>query len=579
MAEAASNLAQTGSSTSRGGSLVKGGQLLSTVRSFMAQPSFQRSAPAIFAVLVCFIGLIFYLIMQQPERTTLYASLPEADKAKVVDALKNAGVDVALDPATGDVLVPASDYHSARITLAAQGLPTSVPDGYDSLADMPMGTSRSVENLRLKQSQEVELAKSISEIDAVLSARVHLAIPEKSVFVRNNPDPTASVFVQMANGRRLGRQQVDAIVHLVSSSVPGLSKQNVTIIDQNGALLSRPEDDPGSSLTDSQLEYRMRLEEVYRTRIISLVTPIVGAGNVNAQVNLDIDFTRSERTEEVVDPEGNALRSEQKTLDESSDSPARGIPGAMSNTPPTEAELEIAGTPNANGLAGEKLRSRSSSEVRNYEVSRVVSTTQNPSNRIARVFASVLVRDMDVLDAETGQMTTQSIPSEKLAEIESLVRNAIGVDAERGDSLTVSSSPFVSELEGFQKDWHEQEWFSEFIKQFSTILILGIITLGVIRPLLSRIFVPVGATAPGAIMGHSEDEVDLDTIEVGEGESLEDIKAKLKPKKASISAEMLDTANTYDDKVAIIRMIVSDEAGRVANVFKSMMKKDIEAVN
>jgi flagellar M-ring protein FliF len=578
MSEAVTDL-QTQKTSSSAGALVGNFQVLSTVRSFLAQPSVQRSAPAIVAVAVCFIGIIIYAILQQPDRTTLYASLPEAEKAKVVDALKNAGVDVVLDPTSGDVLVPVGDYHSSRIMLAAQGLPTSVPDGYAGLSDMPMGTSRSVENLRLKQSQEVELARSISEVDSVISARVHLAIPEKSVFVRNNPDPTASVFVQMENGRRLGRQQVEAIVHLVSSSVTGLSKQNVTIIDQNGALLSRPQDDPASSLTDSQLEYRMRLEDVYRTRIISLVTPIVGAGNVNAQVNLDIDFTRSERTEEMVDPEGNALRSEQKTLDETGEIPARGIPGAVSNTPPTEAELEVGSGAPSGDQASDKLRSRSSSEVRNYEISRVVSTTQNPSNKISRLYASVLVRDLDVIDPETGATVTQALPAEKIAEIEGLVRNAIGINADRGDSLTVSSSPFVSDMEGFKRDWHEQEWFSEFIKQASTILILAIITLGVIRPLLTRIFVPVGGPAPGGVMAKNEDEVDIDTIEVGEGESLEDIKAKLKPKKQAISAEMLDTANTYDDKVAIIRMIVSDEAGRVANVFKSMMKKDIEAVN
>ena len=564
--------------TKNGNSLtLPGGAFLSNVRALTSQPSFQRSMPAIIAVLASFVGLVIYAVLQQPDRTTLYASLPEAEKARVVEALKNSGVDVVLDPVTGDVLVPTSDYYSSRITLAAQGLPTSVPEGYDSLSDIPMGTSRSVENVRLKQSQEIELAKSISEIDTIISARVHLAIPEKSVFVRNNPETTASVFVQLAQGRRLGRQQVEAIVHLVSSSIPGLAKQNVTIIDQNGDLLSKPVDDPSTMLTDSQLEYRMRLEDVYRTRIISLVTPIAGAGNVNAQVNLDIDFTRSERTEEIVDPKGNALRSEQSTLDEASDLPARGIPGAVSNTPPTEAELEVGSNMSQTGADG-KLRTRSSSEVRNYEVSRVVSTTQDPSNRIARLHASVLVRDIDVIDPETGEKVSQPMSEEQLEEIQRLVRDAIGIDETRGDRLTVSSSPFMDEMEGFKKSWHEQEWFSEFIKQFSTILILGIITLGVIRPLLSRIFVPVGAGVPGQAMSMNDDEVDIDTIEVGEGESLEEIKAKLKPKKQSISAEMLDTANTYDDKVAVIRMMVSDEAGRVANVFKAMMKKDIETL-
>ena len=313
--------------------------MLSTVRKFFAEPSVQRSIPTAAAALLVFFGLMAYLFLQQPERTTLYASLPENEKARIVDALKNANVDVALDPSSGEVLVPTNDFHRSRILLAAQGLPASMPDGYKQLEDMPMGTSRSVENMRLKHSQEIELARSISEIDSIVSTRVHLAIPEKSVFVRNNPEPTASVMVQMANGRVLGRQQVDAIVHLVSSSVPGMPKQNVTIIDQNGSLLSQGNSDVAGRLSDSELEYRMRLENIYRMRIVSLVTPIVGAGNVNAQVNLDIDFTRSELTEEKVDPQGNALRSEQLSSDETTERRARGIPGAVANTPPSETEL------------------------------------------------------------------------------------------------------------------------------------------------------------------------------------------------------------------------------------------------
>jgi flagellar M-ring protein FliF len=560
-----------------GGALTPTGQLLSTVRTFVAQPSFQRSFPAIVAVTLAFVGLLLYLFLQQPVRTTLYASLPESEKSRVVDALKNAGVDVVLDPTTGDVLVPADDYHSSRILLAAQGLPASVPEGYDSLSEMPMGTSRSVENMRLKQSQEIELARSIGEIDIIVAARVHLAIPEKSVFVRNNPEPTASVLVQMANGRSLGRQQVEAITHLVSSSVPGLPKGNVTIIDQNGSLLSGSADDPDSILSDSQLEYRMRLERVYRTRIISLVTPIAGPGNVSAQVNLDIDFTRRERTEEIVDPNGNAVRSSQTSLEETSEKAAIGIPGAVANTPPSEAEIAVGVQQNNPGAGGgpQGLSRRSSNETTNYEVSKVVSTVQNPSNRINRVYASVLVRNVDVVDPETGLVVSQPMPPEKILEIENLVRNVIGIDDERGDNLTVSSSAFTSDLEGFAPAWHEQKWFGEFIKQFATIVILAIVTLGVIRPLLSRILVPVGGQAPGQIAAAGEGDVDIESIVVGEGESLEDIKAKLKPKKSSISAEMLDTANTYDDKVALIRMMVSDEAGRVANVFKTMMRNDI----
>lgn len=550
-------------------------QMISKVQNFINEPSVQRSLPTLMAVIVCFVGLMAYLLLQKPSRTTLYNSLPEAEKMRVVDALKNAGVDVMLDPTTGEVMVPTTEYHNSRIMLAAQGLPASVPEGYSGLNDMPMGTSRSVESMHIKQAQELELARSISEIETVLAARVHLALPEKSVFVRSNPDPTASVFLQLANGRSLGRTQVEAIIHLVSSSVPGLNKENVTVIDQNGALLSRTADDPDSILSDSQLEYKMRLEGIYRHRVVSILTPIVGAGNVNAQINIDFDFTRTDRTEEIVDPNGNALRSEQKTLDQTADLTAKGIPGAVTNTPPTKAELEIEAGQGGED-AGGQLQTRSTSEVRNFEVSRTVSTTQNPRVQIDRMFASVLVSDKLVVDPETNLEVRQPLSQEEIERIETLVKDSIGFDDERGDSVTVRSAEFVDTLMGDAIPWYEKSWFEEVSRQITTILILAIVALGVMRPLLSRILVPVGAVPPGMAASAGDDDLDIDTVEVGEGESLEDIKAKLKPKKAAISAEMLDTANTYDDKVAVIRMIVSDEAGRVSNVFKNMMRQDMD---
>ena len=538
--------------------------------------SLRQVLPAAIGVVVALVAIIFFVVSQQPERTTLYASLPEAEKARVIDALKNAGVDVALDPTTGDVIVPVRDYHSSRMTLAAQGLPASIPDGYDSLADIPMGSSRSVEQVRLKQTQEIELARSISEIEGLVTARVHLAIPEKSVFARASTPPTASVFVQMENGRSLSRQQVDAIVHLVSSSVPFMAKNDVTVVDQYGNLLSRPPQDSAGMVSDAQLEHRIRLEEIYRNRVIALVSPIVGAGNVTAQVNLDIDFTRSEITEELMDPEGTALRSEQRSSESSSEIIAKGVPGATSNRAPTQTDIETQQSidnsdPNA-------AKARSTSETRNYEVSRTVSTTQRPSSQITSIQAAVLVREMEFVNPETGLTEVKEIPKEKLDEIKALVSSAIGIDADRGDSLTVSSSTFVSALEGVKKPWYDMDWAVTIMRLGLTILIMAVVVLGVIRPLINRIMVPAAQGGPGEAVVTMDEDVDLDTVEIQEGESLEDIKAKLKPKKASISPEMLDTANTYDDKVAVIRMIVSDEAGRVSNVFKTMMQNDMDPV-
>lgn len=545
---------------------------LSNVRRIVSDPSVRRAAPAILGVVLAVIGLAAFYFLNKPPVTTLYAGMPEAEKARVVEALSNSGIQTQLDPTTGEILVPTSDYHTARMQLAAQGLPASVPEGYDSITEIPMGSSRSVENVRLKQSQEIELARSISEIQGLVAARVHLAIPEKSVFARASVPPSASVFVQMEEGRALSRQQISAIVHLVSSSVPSLPKGEVTVVDQYGNLLSQPGRDAATAMSDTQLEHRIRLEDIYRQRILSIVTPMVGGGNVMAEVNLGIDFTRSEITEELVDPERNALRSEQKSSDTSSELAARGIPGATANRAPTATELsEQQGDKGAEG----GVANRSSSEVKNYEVSRTISTTRKPGTKITRIQASVLVRDLEVVNAETGLTEVQPVPEEKLAEIEKLVINAIGLDLERGDSLTVSSSAFVSTLKGVTKPWYDMEWAVNLMKQGMTILIMAVVVLGVIRPLISRIMVPAAAGAPGEAMVSLEDDAEVDQVEIQEGESLEDIKAKLKPKKAAISPEMLDTANTYDDKVAVIRMIVGDEAGRVSNVFKTMIQSDL----
>lgn len=574
MAETTQPTQMTRGAVGAGSGLVpSGGNMLASVRNVTSQPGFQRAMPTIVAALAVVMGLAAYLYMLEPARTTLYASLSEADKAAVVDSLTNSGIEVTLDPVTGDVLVPVGDYHRSRMSLAAQGLPTSAPEGYAALGDIPMGTSRSVETVRLKQAQEIELARSINEISVVQAARVHLALPERSAFVRHQEAPTASVFLQLASGRRLDEGQVEAIVNLVSTSVTGMARENVTIIDQTGRLLSKSLDDPASILTDTQLQYRMRLEGIYRSRIESLVTPIVGPGNVNAQVNIEIDFTRNEVTEERVDPDGTALRSEQNTLDVAANAEARGVPGATANTAPTEAEIADRQAANPGG-AGQS-ENRSSSEVRNYEVSRRVSTTMSPTNRIVKIDAALLLRTQMVTDPETGIAQPQNMSPETLADIERLVSSAIGLNLTRGDNITVTAQPFISTLEGVSVDWFQTDWVENLAKQIVTVLLLAVITLGVIRPLLNRVLVPSGGGA--MVGGMTEQEADaLESVEVAEGESLEDIKAKLKPKKSNISLEMLDTANTYDDKVAIIRMIVGDEAGRVSNVFKQMMKKELD---
>lgn len=559
---------------------------ITRMSNFVNQPAFKRSLPLIVSVLFAGVVLIFFALSQKPSLTSLYDSLSASEKAKMLDALTAAGYNATVDPATGNVLVPTADFHKAKLSLAAQGLPAATPDGYSQLSDLPMGASRSVEAMKLKQAQEVEIASSISAMNDVIGARVHLALPEKSVFVRDRMEPSASVFVQLSQGRSLDEIQVLAILNLVSASVAGLSRENVTIIDQNGRMLSNSPDDPASILSDTQLQYRMRLENIYRSRIESILTPLVGLGNAAAQVNIEIDFTRTEITEETVDPEQNAVVSEQNALDLTTKKEARGIPGALSNDPPAEVELttdadeidptaegENYGIPGGN--SNNNLETRSSREVKNYEVSRKVQTTQKPSNLVVKIDTAVLLRQPKVIDPETGLLVTYNYDETKLEEIRSLIKGTIGFQDDRGDTLAISTTDVEPVLSEADVSWYEMDWVQSSIKNFIVMLMLGVVVLGVIRPLINRLLVPVGGSGSTLAAGDDED-VDLSSIEVGEGESLEDIKAKLKPKKSNISLEMLDTANTYDDKVAIIRMMVNDEAGRVSNVFKQMMARDLD---
>jgi flagellar M-ring protein FliF len=592
MSENSTNL---GAASTRPGLWAKVSRVLEDVRLLYLQPAVQRAFPVLAAAILVVLGLSLYLLLQAPQRTTLFSALPEAEKAAVMDALRSTGTDVQIDSTNGDITVPTSDYYNSRMSLAAQGLPQSMPDGYSVLSDMPMGTSRSVENMRLKQSQEVELARSINEIDMILASRVHLAIPERSAFARNAQNPTASVFVQVKPGRSLSQQQVTAVVNLVASSVANLPKTSVTMVDQNGRLLSDTVDNPATTLADSQLEYQLRLERIYNTRVESLLTPIVGPGNVSVQVSLDIDFTRTERTEDMVIPDQTALLSEQTALEEDLIGQAGGIPGAVSNTPPEAATLENLAEGGADATADvqgeESSRVRSSSNLRNYEVSRKVMSQSSPMTKIKTVHVAVLLREQQPIseepNPESASLPAIGLDPSRIEDVKALVSRAVGINVSRGDTLIVASMPFISPeavISSMNVDtdlvWYEDPWVQEMMRNGLMALVLAIVTLGLIKPLLTQF---LSASGDGSQLGNlitteAGDVVDVNDIEIEEGQTLEQIKAKMKPKKSTISAEMLDTANSYDDKVALIRMIVSDEAGRVSNVFKAMMEEDMDKI-
>ena len=410
---------------------------------------------------------------------------------------------------------------------------------------------------------------------------------------------------------------------MVATSVPNLGKNKVSIVDQSGRLLSNAIEDPASTASELQFQYRMRIEELYRTRVERLLTPIVGPGNVSSQVNIDIDFTTLEVTEDRVLPDDVALLSQQISRDEEVSARARGIPGAIANEPPAQSnfvpageiqgevnkkqvtpENESPGTdatenntePNAGREVAKYLPNNSSvvannssvvaknngsmmissNEVQNYEVSRLISTKKMPSAEIRKVTVAVLLREQSVV-APSGEIQTLAITDEEKSEIKQLVSSALGLTPERGDSVIISSRPFMTKItDGVVKAWHEETWIRDLISKSMMLLIIAVVSLAVIRPLLSRLLTPSQDALKTAYL--EENVENLEDMDLEQGQSLEDLKSKLKQKKSAISAEMLDTANSYDDKVAVIRLMVADESGRVANVFKTMMKDDIGVV-
>lgn len=537
------------------------------------QPALRRAMPAILILTVAVLAVGGWLILKEPARMVLFPGLAEADKARVIDVLGNSGIEASVDSLTGEVEVPTADYHRARMQLAAQGLPTSMPDSDAVLTDLPMGASRSVEGARLRQAQELDLARSITEISSVAQARVHLALPEKSAFLRDMQPPRASVFVQLAPGRVLEPSQVEAIVNLVSTSVPGMARGDVTVVDQMGRLLSRGADDPAAQVTDRQLQHRLEVEKLYRERIEALLTPIAGPGNLSVQVTVDMDFTQSQITEERVDPKGTALRSEQSEMTENSEPPAKGIPGAVSNTPPNQAALNTAAaTDPAAPAAGETaaVTNRSSGTTKNYEVSRTVETTQPATAQIVKISAAILMRAAPPGPVEEGVEPPPLLPPALKADLERLAQTAIGFDAARGDTITIAAQPFMDEVVVDDQP-ADLSWLPEATRQFALIALIAIVALGIIRPLLTRVsWQNDNPAAPGGVQVGG-----VAGVEVADGDSLDDVQARLEARRAKLTSAALGANVSREEKFAVLRQIVAEDPARIASVLQRMMKDDL----
>lgn len=440
-----------------------------------AGPLASRAAlPAVAAAAIA-LALLGWLVFAPADRAPLFRQLPESDKAAVVAALEQAGMDVALDPRNGDVLLPPDQHARGRMLLAGQGLPRAAPGGAELLADMPLGTSRAIETARLKSAQERELARSIESLQGVESARVLIAQPDASPFVRDRAPVTASITLTLASGRSLSETQARAIVHLVAGAVPGLSPDNVAIADQMGRMLAG---EPGAgrmAADDRRLRVQAEMEARARQSILALLGPILGPDNVSAQVSIELDFAAREAAQERYDPAG-ALRSEQSSRSTSSEPRAMGIPGALSNTIPSAATITATPPPAASGPTISTTGTESS--TRNYELGRSVEVTSRTGGQVRRLTAAVAVR-ADALGPAAGQ-------AKVLADIRSLVEGAVGYDQARGDRIAVAARPFAPSAEVQVPLWQEP-----VVVESSKWLAVGLVAVAllafVIRPLMKRI--------------------------------------------------------------------------------------------
>lgn len=461
--------------------------LQARARGLLANPAVVRARPAILAALALILVAGLWLGMRSPEWRPLYGELSDGDKAAVMTALQTGNYSARINPDTGGIEVGAGDVAAARILLAGQGLPKSARS-LDPVGDMPLGLSRAVEAARLKSAASTELAESIEAIDGVKHATVHIATPEPSVFVRDKVPASASVFVTLAPGRTLGEAQVRAIVWLVSSSVAGLAADKVSVVDQSGALLSA-----GNSEGEAaQLGYQVKVEAMVRERLFKLLTPLIGMGKFTAEVAADVDFSENEATSERFARDGAVLRSEAASrASDPSQAPAKGIPGALSNTAPAAAQLT--GTPPAGVAATPAAPSPITNETTNraWEIGKDVSITRGSAPKVRRLSVAVVI-DKTALAKASPQ---------EIAGLTRIIQGAVGYDSGRGDIVEVQLRSFAAPPPEPVTSWYEKPAVHDYAPAIGVALLLliaGVFAAVTLRKRNKAAVVAALPTATGA---------------------------------------------------------------------------------
>lgn len=542
------------------------------------------------------IGFAVVLWSQQPDYRPLYGSLSGMDSKQIMETLAAADIAYTVEPNSGALLVKADDVARARMKLAAAGVaPSDSNIGFEILdKDQGLGTSQFMEATRYRRGLEGELARTISSLNNVKAARVHLAIPKSSVFVRDERKPSASVLVELFAGRSLEPGQVLAIVNLVATSVPELSKSQITVVDQKGNLLSDMAENSALTQAGKQFDYSRRMESMLTQRVHNILQPVLGNDRYKAEVSADVDFSAVESTSEQFNPDQPALRSEQSTSEQrtASNGP-QGVPGALSNQPPAPASAPQTtggaaatagaiqpGQPllDANGqqimdpATGQPMLApypadKRNQSTKNFELDRSISHTKQQQGKINRLSVSVVVDDQVKVNPADGAVTRAPWTADELARFTRLVQDAVGFDASRGDSVSVINMPFSAERGEVIADpaFYTQPWFWDIVKQVLGVLFILVLVFGVLRPVLNNITgggkkqlaLAGGDVALGG-MGGLDGELANDRVSLGGPQSI------LLP----------SPSEGYDAQLNAIKSLVAEDPGRVAQVVKEWINAD-----
>lgn len=547
---------------------------------FLNDPGVKRAIPMAGLIGVTALAGAAWLALREPPQRDLFRGLPDSDKAAVADVLGKSNIKYDFDEKSGAITVSEDDYFNAKMKLAAAGLPKSAPDGDTLIDSMPMGASRAVEGEKLRTAREMDLARTIEAIDAVQKARVHLAIEAPSIFLRERTKPTASVMIQLASGRTLSEQQVEAIVHLVASSVPEMTPEGVSVVDQNGHLLSNSTG-PGAE-TDRQIQTQARIEDRYRQAVIALLTPIVGADKFSVEAHAEVNFAERQATRESYPQDGGQnppsptrLRTEQGSWNADAAAGAAagapgGVPGALQpNAPPNPANPG-APPPAANAPAGAQAAAPATPPEpkvktaetfnRDFALDHEVSVTRDAIGTVKRLSIAVALDN----GADGKPRSAQEV-----AALEALVKGAIGFDQTRGDVVALSSRKFVAPVDpASSTPWYEASWVSLLARNISALLVTLLLVIGIGRPLLKR-----WATAKAeekAIRAERQQQIGTEI-------KAELANAAVHDPGRPVTIDMISSTHDYTNRAALIRNFVKQDPDRAALVVRDLLRDGAKA--